>query len=178
MNTGADPGSVKLTSHYTTCNQEWWMGQPLCTSWELLMVEECQSVAPKSSERSCQIWRLHYYCWPLSSLCHYLSAAPPGRHIRQSEWKWWLIIVYDKQTILTQVFLITYAVITLRHNGRKRWCESTALTDDRVLYNSSRSNADIYHIFCGVGFYMLNLWCYIILHVWHWTWYINCNAWL
>lgn len=38
-------------------------------------------------------------------------------HIRQNEWKWWLIIVYDKQTILIQVFFITYAVITQLHNG-------------------------------------------------------------
>lgn len=117
VNTGTDTLSIMFTSLYITWNQKWWMGQSLCTSWKLLMEEDCQSVAPKSPARSCQIWRLHYHCWPLSSLCHYLSAVPPGAS--SSEWKWWLIIVYDKQTILIQVFLITYAVITQRHNGRK-----------------------------------------------------------
>lgn len=47
-----------------------------------------------------------------------LHVSGATRRISQNEWKWWLIIVYDKQTILIQVFLITYAVITQQHNGR------------------------------------------------------------
>lgn len=71
-----------------------------------------------------------------------LLVSGATRRIRQSERKWWLIIDHDKQTILIQVFLITYAVITQRHNGRKWWCECAALMHDKVLtflYNSQTS---------------------------------------
>lgn len=61
-----------------------------------------------------------------------LVSGATGR-IRHSEWKCRLIIVYDKQTILIQVFLITYAVITHRHNGRKWSCSSATLMRGKVL---------------------------------------------
>lgn len=118
---------ILMVSHYTTWNQKWWMAETLCASSMSVIVEGCQSVLLKSSERSCQIWRLHYYHWPLSSRCHYLLAATGL--IRQSKWKWWLIIIiYDKQIILILVFLFTFAwddtwceicyVVARLHNGK------------------------------------------------------------
>ena len=62
-----------------------------------------------------------------------LLVSGATRRIRHSEWKCRLIIVYDKQTILIQVLLITYAVITQQHNGGKWSRSSTALMRGKVL---------------------------------------------